>query len=193
MAAGPFDLKGIFSKFSGKRATTILLIVGFIGIALIFLSDNFRQPSAGTQQTQSSSGASSAFEVQTEKRLEDIIGRINGVGRVKVLVTVESGVQNIYETDSKGSCEKTQNGGDSNQQTQQSGSSESSHVIVNRSSGGEEALLTKQLQPEILGVVVVCDGGSNSDVQESVVNSVSTALGLPTNRISVNKMQPQKN
>ena len=64
---------------------------------------------------------------------------------------------------------------------------------TNNSSGGEEALLTKQLQPDILGVVVVCDGGSNSDVQESVVNAVSTALGLPTNRISVNEMQPKTN
>lgn len=191
MSAGLFDFKSIKSKLSKKTVTTILLIVGFTGIALIFLSDYIHPLSSSSSQTQSSSDSQSTFETQTASRLEDIIGRISGVGRVKVMVTVESGVENIYETDNKGTADNTQNGGDSSAQTQQSKSSESSHVIVDNSGGGQEALLTKQLQPEILGVVVVCDGGSNSDVQESVVNTVSTALALPTNRISVSKMQPK--
>ena len=181
--------KGILSKLSDKRITTILIIVGFIGIALIFLSDYFHPSSGTSQQARSSSDSSSVFETQTAGRLENIIGNINGVGRVKVMVTVESGVENIYVTDNKGAVD-TQNSGGSGQ-TQQSGSSESSHVLVNNSGGGQEALLTKQVQPPILGVVVVCDGGSNEDVKESVVNAISTALGLPTNRISVNRMQPK--
>jgi stage III sporulation protein AG len=193
MASGLFDFKNIASKFSGKKATAILLIVGFVGIALIFLSDCLHTSSAGSQQTQSSSDTSNAFETQTENRLEGIIGQINGVGRVKVLVTVESGVENIYETDNKSSTGKTQNEGGSSGQTQQNGSSESSHVIIDDSGGGQEALLTKQLQPEILGVVIVCDGGNNPEVKESVIDSVSTALNLPTNRISINKMQPDTN
>ena len=192
MSNGLFDFKNIKSKLSKKTVSTILFIVGLSGIALIFLSDYIHPSSSSSQQTQSSSNAQSTYEAQTASRLEDIIGRINGVGRVKVMVTLESGVENIYETDNKGTTDKTQNGGDSNTQTQQSNSSESSHVIVDNVSGGQEALLTKQLQPEILGVVVVCDGGGNPDVQESVVNSVSTALGLPTNRISVNQMQSRK-
>lgn len=193
---GLFDLKEKLGKFSGKKVTTILLIVGFIGIALIFLSDFFHTPNASSgtsagsaQQTQYSGDGTNSFEGRTQSRLEDIIGRINGVGRVKVMVTVESGVENIYEKDDKITTDKTQNGGDANGQTQQNNSSESSHVIVSNATGGQNALLTKQVQPNILGVVVVCDGAENSDVQESVINAVSTALGIPSNKVSINKMQ----
>jgi stage III sporulation protein AG len=191
MAGGLFDFKNVFSKISNKKVTTILVVVGFIGIVLIFLSDFFHSSASNPQQNLSSSDASSVFETQTASKLEDIIGKINGVGRVKVMVTVESGVENIYETDNKASTDNTQNGGDSSGQTQENKSSESSHVIIDNQGGGQEALLSKQIQPEILGVVIVCDGGSSSDVKESVTNAVSTALNLPTNRISVNRMQPK--
>ena len=183
--------KLLAEKFSGKKTTFILLIIGFIGIALIFLSDIFQPSAKSSKQTQTSSDSSGNFEIQTEKRLESIIGEINGVGRVQVLVTVQSGVENIYETDSKVSYGKTQTAG--NEDLQQSNSSESSHVIVDNENGGQRALLTKQIQPEILGVVVVCDGGGSPDVRESVVDTVSTALGIATNRISVNKMEPKQN
>lgn len=186
MANGPIDLKKLFS---GKKATTILCIVGFIGIALIFLSDFFSSSSKPQQQSASSSDTPGAYELDTEDRLEDIIGRIDGVGRVKVMVTVESGVENIYETDNKISDDVTRSTGDS-AATQQSTSSESSHVIVDNGGDGEQALLSKQEQPEILGVVVVCDGGNSPDVKENVVDSVSTALGLATNHITVVKMAP---
>jgi stage III sporulation protein AG len=197
---GIFSLKNLAetlfdNKLSGKRVTTILLIIGLAGIALIFLSDFFHSDSTNTQTNQSSSSAITdslnAYETQTQSALDNIIGSISGVGRVKVLVTVESGVENIYETDNKQSTEKT--GGDDNStQAELSSSSESSHVILNNNNGGEQALLKKQIQPTVLGVVVVCDGGSNPDVQESVVNTVSCALGLATNKITVLQMQKKQ-
>ncbi|HEX2938500.1 MAG TPA: hypothetical protein VHO66_06225, partial [Ruminiclostridium sp.] len=159
-----------------------------LGIVLIFLSDFIHFSSGSQQNSSNTQTASSSFEADTAKRLEDIIGQISGVGRVKVMVTVESGVENIYEKDNKETNEKTKNASDSDTQVQQS--SETSHVIVDNDSGNQQALLTKQLQPEILGVVVVCDGGSNPDVQEAVTSTVSTALGIATNKISISKMQP---
>jgi stage III sporulation protein AG len=77
-------------KLSGNKAPYILLIIGFIGIALIFLSNIFQPSSKNSGQTQTSSDTSNAFEINTEQRLESIIGKIDGVGRVKVMVTVQS-------------------------------------------------------------------------------------------------------
>jgi stage III sporulation protein AG len=191
MGSGLFDFKKISGIFAGKKAV-ILLIIGFAGIALIFLSDFIHPSTVNSQQTQNSSVNSVAsFERETENRLENIIGNIDGVGRVKVLVTVESGVENIYEQDNKTTTDKSQqNGGDGSVQTQDNNDNEQNPLVVNNSDGGQQAIVKEQLQPQILGVVVVCDGGGNADVQESVVDTVSTALGLPTNQISVNRMQP---
>lgn len=191
MASKLFNFKNFFSGLSSKKATTIILVLGLAGIALLFLSEFIGQGSNSSGKPNSSSATTQEYEAQIEHRLEEIIGQINGVGRVKVLVTIESGVENVYETDNKGSADETKNGGDSSGQVQQSTTSESSHVIIDDGNGGQKALLTTQLQPKILGVVVVCDGGNNPDVKENVIDSVSTALGVPTNRISVNKMQPK--
>lgn len=189
MAKKIYDFKNFKDRFSRKTLVTILVVVGFIGIFLIFLSDIIGSSNKSSNTDTSSANTSSVYIQNTEKRLENVIGSINGVGRVKVMVTVESGVENIYETDNKNSNEKQQNTGQS-ANIQENSRNESSHVIVDKTSGGQEALLTKQIEPTILGVVIVCDGGNNSEVKEDVIRSVSTALGLPTNRISVNKMKP---
>lgn len=189
MPSGILNSGKFFGNIPRKTISIAIVIAGIAGILLILLSDLFHSSGQDQNASSNSQNISSNYETVTAQRLEDIIGRISGVGRVKVMVTVESGVENIYETDNKETTNKSQNGSDSNTQIQQS--NETSHVIVNGGSGNQQALLTKQIQPQILGVVVVCDGGSNPDVQEAVTNTVSIALGIATNRISVNKMETQ--
>jgi stage III sporulation protein AG len=186
------EKKSVLGKLFGKKTTAILFIIGIAGIALIFISEFIHPASDNSQQAVQTVQNSDigTYESQTETRLENIIGEINGVGRVKVLVTAERGVENIYEQDNKTTTDKTQqSGGDGSVQTQDNNNTEQSPIIVNNDSGGQQALVKTQIQPQIIGVVVVCDGGDNADVQESVVNAVSTALGLPTNEISIMKMK----
>lgn len=182
------DLRSIKEKFTKKTAVLILFVIGVIGILLIFLSSFISPSDNTTKENTTGNEYAAAYIDKNEKRLEDIIGKINGVGRVDVLITVESGVENIYETDTKNSDKRVENQGQDSQ-TQTDTDNESSHVIIDGKSGGQEALLTKQLEPQIKGVIIVCDGGNSAEVKENIIHSVSTALGLPTNRISVNKMQ----
>lgn len=186
MSSGIFSVKNL-GKFLNKKITIAIVVLGIIGIVLILLSDLIHFSPNDTQTVSNPQDLSSEFEIKTAERLENIISHINGVGRVKVMVTVESGVENVYEKDNKETKDQ-QNESDSNTQIQHT--SESSHVIIDSDNGAQQALLTKQLQPEILGVVVVCDGGGNPEVKEAVINTVSTALGITTNQICVNEMQP---
>lgn len=182
------DLRSLKEKFTKKTAVKILVVIGIIGILLIFLSEFINTGNNSAKDNTTGNDYAAAYIDKNEKRLEDIISKINGVGRVDVLITVESGVENIYETDNKNSDESVENQGQGSQ-TQRNTDNESSHVIIDSKTGGQEALLTKQLEPEIKGVIIVCDGGNSAEVKEDIIHSVSTALGLPTNRISVNKMQ----
>lgn len=191
MGKGVFDFGNISKMFKGNKAI-ILCIVGLIGIFLIFLSE-FVHPGTQTAASQATSSKDSditAYENQTESRLEQIISQIDGVGRVKVMVTAESGVENVYEQDNKTTTDKSQQkGNDGSTQTQENDNNEQNPTVVNDSTGGQQPLVKVQRQPQILGVVVVCDGGNNPDVKENVVDSVSTALGLETNKINVCQMK----
>ena len=55
-------------------------------------------------------------------------------------------------------------------------------------SGKKEALLKTQKQPTIQGVVVVCEGAGSMIVQERVTQVVTTALGIPYNKVCVTKI-----
>lgn len=186
------DFSSIKDKLSGKKGTTILLIVGIVGIALIALTSIL--PSAAKKQASSTSSSLStaAYAKQLESQLSSIVGHIDGVGRVKVMVTVESGVQYVYEQNQKDTNNTTtSSSGDGNTQNQENKGSEQSTVIMDNGSGGQQPLIKTELQPAIKGVVVVCDGGDNPVVQESVVSTVMTALDIPSNHISVSKMSPK--
>ena len=53
---------------------------------------------------------------------------------------------------------------------------------------GEQPLVTMELQPEVRGVVVVCEGGDSPGVAAQVVSTVKVALNISSARISVSKM-----
>lgn len=184
-----WNWSGLQEKLQSKKAAVILVLIAFAGIILILLSEWVHFGSSGSKQTVQSDDIQ-AYENETGQRLETIIGRISGVGRVQVLVTAESGVENVYEQDSKSQTDSSrQQSGDGSVQTQASGTNEQNPTVVENSGGGQQALLRVQKQPEVLGVVVVCDGGGSADVQESVVNAVTVALGITSNQVSVNPMR----
>ena len=65
--------------------------------------------------------------------------------------------------------------------SERDGASETKTVIA----GSKEALLKAEKYPEVRGVLVVCSGGDKPQIQEKVVNAVSTVLDIPTNKVFV--------
>lgn len=184
-----FDFKKIKDKLFSPAGTKILLIAGFAGILLIFLS-NFIPVGSGkpAAAVSSSSSGLDGDSGNLETKLEKILSDISGVGRAEVMVTFQSGAQNVYEQDQKQTTDRTTqsqlNGGT---QLTENNDNEQKPVILNGDSGGQQALVKTRLAPQVKGVVVVCDGGNNPDVQEAVVNAISAALDLPSDHICVTK------
>ena len=167
------------------KGSTILLAAGMAGIALIFLSSVW--PSSSQTKSASSAASSSAtsdYAAQLEQNLRGIVGSIAGVGRVRVMVTLESGVQYVYEQNQK----TTQSSASTASQTQQATGTEESTVLAQTASGGQQALIQTERQPQVRVVVMVCDGGNDPAVQEQVLEAVSTALGVSVSAISISPM-----
>ncbi len=183
------DLKKAKETFFGPKGSSILIFAGVAGILLIFLSQFWSTSSSSDKKSSSVSSASttSAYAASMEKSLCGIIGNIEGVGRVKVMVTLQSGVQYVYEQNEKATSNQTQTSGD-NAQTQQSADTEESTVLAQDGSGDEEPVIKTEMQPAVQGVIVVCDGGGDPVVKEEVLETVMTALGLSATSISVNPM-----
>lgn len=161
----------------------VVVIVGLVGVLLIMVSEFL--PKKDTDNSDSAQGASkssvsfTSYKEDTQKQLQKIISEIDGVGKCSVYVTFENTSESVYaynstsETDEKG--EKK----------------EYDYVILN-GKNGDEPMLVKEVEPKVKGVVVVCDGGDNLTVRSSIIDSVTSAFVISSNRIAVNKMATNK-
>ena len=108
-----------------------------------------------------------AAEETLESRLEAILSRIDGAGEVKVLLSEAQGGEVFYQTE--GEDGKT--------------------VLVTGADRSESGLVRTSQPPSYRGAVVVCRGADSAAVRLAVVEAVSNATGLGTDRITVLKMK----
>ena len=110
----------------------------------------------------------------TERRMEELLGRMDGVGRVQVMLTLRSGETLSLAEDSSATLGS---GGDVRQDSQV--------LTVNRGSGKQEVVVTQRLYPTYQGAVVVCQGAGDSRVRLRVMETVAVLTGLSSDKISV--------
>ena len=154
-----------------KKYKYVALVV-LAGVVLMLLPSG-----KGAQQTVSEQpvNVSEVYSLaETEKRLEQLLGRIRGVGQVQVMLTLHSGETLSLAEDSSATLGS---GGDVRQDSQV--------LTVNRGSGKQEVVVTRRLYPTYQGAVVVCQGAGDSRVRLRVLETVSVLTGLSSDKISV--------
>ena len=154
-----------------KKYRYVVLIVA-IGLVLISLPTKSKQVTSETVTTESVYISDAADD---EKRLEQILSRITGVGEVNVMLTLACSQQTIYQTDT----DSSDSGNTQRKDT----------VTVTDRERANTGLITRIDAPKYLGAVIVCKGGNDPGVQLAIVDAVSKALGLNSNEISVLKMK----
>ena len=87
------SLKKPYEKLG--KLQRIIIIAGIVGILLIWLS-SFLPERKGTSTAKEKSKTADEFIADTEQKLVDIIGSIEGAGKCRVMVTLENGVEYIY-------------------------------------------------------------------------------------------------
>lgn len=150
------------------------LIVALVGVVLLLL------PSRSTAtETPSAQVQTSTEEAQTDMAalLAEILGQIDGVGKVQVLLSISVGETTIYQSDE----DSTVSDGTSTLRKET--------VIITDSSKNQQALVSQIIPEQYLGAIVVCEGADNASVKWAVVEAVSKATGLGANQISVLKMK----
>ena len=127
-----------------------------------------RNAACGTIRSVGFPGVS--YREQLEAQLQDLIGQIDGAGATTVMVTLETGEETIYATD-------TQSG-----QTQ----SQETHVLLDDGT----ALAQTVYYPQVCGVAVVCDGGGDVRVAARITELVRALLDISSTRICVEQRRP---
>ena len=127
-------------------------------------------------------------EYNLEENLEDILSKITGVGKVKVLVTYsetsevvamyneKNTLNNTEETDTNGGVRKIEQ------------TDTDKEIIYEEKNGQKTPITQKVIMPKIEGAIVTAEGASDPAIKTNIIQAVSAATGISTYRIQVFEM-----
>ena len=166
-----------------KNRINIILIMGAMGILLLSAEDLLPKD----KKVISEEFTASQYQQEMEAQLESLLSMVNGAGKVKVMITLEGGKENIYAWQEKKSVDEKSNTASADDSFTKRETYENEIVMV--TNGSEKtALIEKTMEPVVQGVVVVCQGADDIKVISDITNAVSVALNVTSNRICVIKM-----
>jgi len=179
------NVKELKEKFSGHLGQ-IVFVAGIIGIVLLFLSSFIGGESSSDKAKAVTPDATEQYIQNMENDLKDIISQLLGDKKVAVMITLKSGIQYIYadETRTDAGLSEDKSGSDL-LKTEQSDTNEQTYIIVKDSDGNEQPLLIAEVMPQVNGVVVICSGGDDKNVQQTVQNAVVTVLDISESKVCV--------
>ena len=136
-----------------KKYKFVLLVV-LVGIILMLLPVSSQTKE--TEENKSQIPQESFDLAAMEQRMEEVLGKIDGVGKLRLMLTLQSGTRLTLAEDTQRDQERTQR----------------ETVTLNRGSGNQEIVVTNRYYPVYQGAVVVCQGADSSAVRLAVTETV---------------------
>lgn len=155
----PQKLQNLLQKY--KYAAVILLI----GLVLMLIPAQ----NSGTEDLVETVTVEENSAADLESRLEALLSQISGVGQVKVLLTMETGDETVYQTDTQ---------------------TDSADTVIVEDADRQEFGLVRRVDAAVYrGAVIACQGADQATVRLAIIEAVSCATGLRSDQISVVKMK----
>lgn len=182
------------SKAQGKNVYNLFLylVLGILAVLLgsLFLSEkqapDIISKSEKVQVDENNKITLQDYKEKLEKQLESILTQVKGVGNVKVMMTLNSGVEILpaYNTNEtfKTTQEKDDQGGE---RVISENIKNHQLVVVNETGGKNKPVIIKEIKPKIKGVIIVAEGAQDPVIKSNILKAVKTVLDLPAYKVTV--------
>ena len=181
-------------KLPKKNHLLILFLVGLLLFVAVFPFPASDQSGADTVESTSAASVNEGsttlgeYESYLEERTADILKQVDGVGDVTVMITLKSGGQKIIEKDQSGSSQTTEEeDNEGGKRTVEESTSDKTSIYEQDSDGSSAPYVSKELSPEIEGVVVIADGGGNAVTAQNITEAVQALFGVEAHKIKIMK------
>ena len=173
-----------------------IILIAIAGIVLLLanfsewknaISENTEKKEEKTVQTDQND----AYVEALENKLVHILENVDGVGKAEVMITLKSSKESVLNKDLS---EEKQTEEERSGETQKVNKNQKKQeeTILSDSSGNSAPYVIKELEPEISGIVISCEGAGNKVVEASVLEAVQVLFGVSANHIKVLKMEVSK-
>ena len=149
----------LIEKLRKNKKLWMIIFCAALGIGLILLSNNNEESNGSVK---SDNEALAAYTREVEEKIYELCSRVKGVSDVSVAVSFESGFETVY-------ARKYDDG----------------ELVVVGSGSSKSAVKVTEKPPMIGGIGVVCRGGGDPIVQKRLLDLLSAAFGISSNKIYI--------
>jgi len=174
----------------GKSQLLIILLAGVLLIVIAMpVKKNTDKGEGSARTVLQTETEDAAYEKELEQRLEAALAQAEGVGKVKVMVTLQSSSEKVIEKDAENTGQNIEESDKSGgTRTTKENSIKEATVYDSKSQGEQTPYVRKEISPKIAGVIVVAQGGDNAVVIENITEAVCALFDVDTHKIKVMKM-----
>ena len=174
-----------------KRSDWLILVLAGILILIIALPTDTKEKKQAEEAKENISKENNTMEAskdEIERKLEDILEKIDGAGDVKVMITYQDSGTQVVEKDkntSENSLEESDSTGGvrstKEQQLQES-------TVYEEADAGNTPFVSKELLPKVEGILIVASGGDNQKVKQNISEAVLALFQVDAHSIKIVKM-----
>lgn len=174
------EIKKLIQKAGPMR----LGVVVICGVLLILFSSGVSFSGSGgnketkeaTAQEPDITARQTQYREKMKQELTEILRRVEGVGNVEVMLTLKASNEKVTLKDN------TDRGNDTEEQT----------VLIEDSERNSSPYVIQEKEPELEGVVIVCDGGADAGVKREITEAVSALFQIESHKIKIMKSKEAK-
>lgn len=183
--------KGLFGPENKKMRSNVFLAL-MVGILLLAAGKSFSSfggdsaeisPDSGNTETKASADMFGGAE--TEKRMAEILSKIEGAGQVDVMLTYRRTEEKSVARNETREESYSEDGG----KTSESLRVENTAILLEDRGGNTLPLILSSASPEVEGVIIVAEGGGDPVVCAALNQAAQALLDVPAHKIAVLKMK----
>lgn len=213
-ADGRANYRDYLAKWKKKLTKENMAVVALLGLLLMVIAipaDRFSgdvQENAGKDIREGTSATQEGMETgeaadggdaasggegyakRMEEELQELLSAMEGVGEVKVMITIRDLGEQVVEKDvpsESGWVSETDSAGGTRES--ESARQEESTVYITDSEGNRTPYISRTTQPEIEGVTVVAQGGGDALIQKNITEVIQALFDIEAHKIKVVKMK----
>ncbi len=153
-------------KSSKKLQIIVIVVISVLMVCFVFIGFS------GEKDDNVAEDKVLSYVNDLENRLKNTLCRVEGVGKVSVVITVDSGMETVL-------ANKTTTTGTGNSTV-----IEETPIIVNG-----KTVVIKEMYPKITGVLIVAEGAKNIAVMKRIQQATVSLLNISVGQIEILSMK----
>ena len=162
------SINNFIEKIKNNKKLRYFIVIALVVILIFYLVISV---SNGTK-TEKDSNEIDVYVDNLEDKLTSVLSKVSGVGKVEVIITVESGMETVLATEKI--IKDTEYGREETEKP----------IVVNG-----KTITLKELYPKIVGVLVISEGANNITVMRKIQEATISLLDVSLEQIEMLSMK----